>query len=118
MTFVHIWRLFITFLLLLSNGYKCPKLATMVGENVNIYLSQVAANPLTLSTMVGENFEIYFSQMAIYAPKLSTMVGEHFEIYCDIFRLDILWLFYDLFGVLLQEGKFYDNFFMTSGTPA
>ena len=31
--------------------------------------------------MVGENFEIYISQMAKNAFKLSTMVGENFEIY-------------------------------------
>ena len=31
--------------------------------------------------MVGENFEIYTSQMARMAFKLSTMVGEIFEIY-------------------------------------
>ena len=31
--------------------------------------------------MVGENFEIYFSQMAKNAFKFSTMVGESFEIY-------------------------------------
>ena len=31
--------------------------------------------------MVGENFDIYFSQMAKYALKLLTMVGENFEIY-------------------------------------
>ena len=41
----------------------------------------MAKNTLKLSTMVGENFEIHLSQMAINAPKLSTMVGENFEIH-------------------------------------
>ena len=36
----------------------------MVGENFEIYLSQMAKNDLKLSTMVGENFEIYFSRVA------------------------------------------------------
>ena len=39
----------------------------------------MAKNAFKLSTMVGENFEIYFSQMAKNAFKLSTMVGEHFS---------------------------------------
>jgi len=38
-------------------------------------------NAFKLSTMVGENFEIYLSQMTKNAFKLSTMVGEKFEIY-------------------------------------
>ena len=37
--------------------------------------------PLKLSTMVGENFEFYLPQMARIASKLSTMVGENFEFY-------------------------------------
>ena len=53
----------------------------MVGENFEIYLSQMAKNALKLSTMVGENFEIHLSQMAKNALKLSTMVGENFKIY-------------------------------------
>jgi hypothetical protein len=39
----------------------------------------MAKNEFKLSSMVGENFEIYFSQMAKNDLKLSTMVGEHFE---------------------------------------
>ena len=35
----------------------------MVGENVEIYFSEMAKNALQSSTMVGENFEIYFSKM-------------------------------------------------------
>ena len=46
----------------------------MVGENFEIYLSQIAINALKLSTMVGENFEISLSQIAKNAVKLSTMV--------------------------------------------
>ena len=57
------------------------KLSTMVGENFEIYMSQMAKNALKLSTMVGEMFKIYLSQMAKNALKLSTMVGENFEIY-------------------------------------
>jgi hypothetical protein len=38
------------------------KLSTMVGENFEIYLSQMVKNALKLSTMVGENFEIRWSQ--------------------------------------------------------
>ena len=34
-----------------------------------------------LFTMVGENFEIYTTQMARIDFKLSTTVGENFEIY-------------------------------------
>ena len=56
------------------------KLSTMVGENFEIYLSQVAKNDLKLS-MVRENFEIYLSQMAKNDLKISAMVGENFEIY-------------------------------------
>ena len=41
----------------------------------------MAKSALKLSTMVGENFEIYCSQMAKNAFKLSTMVGDIFEIY-------------------------------------
>ena len=47
----------------------------MVGENFEIYSSQMAENALKLSTMVGENFEIYLSQIAKNALKLSTMVS-------------------------------------------
>ena len=36
---------------------------------------------LKASNMVGENFEIYTSEMAKNAPKSSTMVRETFEIY-------------------------------------
>ena len=43
--------------------------ATMVGENFEIYMCQMAKNALKLSTMVGENFEIYMSQMAKNALK-------------------------------------------------
>ena len=35
----------------------------MVGENVEIYSSQVAKNTFKLSTMVGEKFENYYSQV-------------------------------------------------------
>ena len=41
----------------------------------------MAKNYLKLSTIVGENFEIYFSQMANNDLKLSTMGGENFEMY-------------------------------------
>ena len=41
----------------------------------------MATNALKLSTMVGENLEIYLSQMATNALKLSTMVGENLDIY-------------------------------------
>ena len=41
----------------------------------------MAKNTLKSSTIVGENFEIYLSQMAKNALILSTMVGEKFEIY-------------------------------------
>ena len=37
---------------------------TMVGENFEICISEMARNALKLSTMVGENFEIYISEMA------------------------------------------------------
>ena len=37
----------------------------------------MAKNGLKLSTMVGENFEIYLSEMAKNGLKLSTMVGEN-----------------------------------------
>ena len=37
------------------------KLSTMVAENLEIYLSQVAKTDLQLSTMVGENVEIYLN---------------------------------------------------------
>jgi hypothetical protein len=36
----------------------------MIGENFEIYFSQMTKNDLKLSTMVGENFEIYLSQVA------------------------------------------------------
>ena len=36
----------------------------MVGENFEIYSTQLAKNKLKSSTMVGENFEIYSSQLA------------------------------------------------------
>jgi hypothetical protein len=39
----------------------------------------MAKNALKLSTIVGENIEIHLSQIAKNAPKLSTMVGENFE---------------------------------------
>ena len=45
------------------------KLSTIVGENFEIYMSQMAKNTLKLSTMIGENFEIYTSQMAKNALK-------------------------------------------------
>jgi hypothetical protein len=53
----------------------------MVGENFEIYLSQMCKYVFTLSTMVGENFENYLSQFYKYALTLSTMFGEDFEIY-------------------------------------
>ena len=76
----------------------------MVGENLEIYWSEMAKihlnylpwcekiikfnclssgkNALKVSTMVGENFEIYWSQMAKNLLKLSTLMPEHFLIYC------------------------------------
>jgi len=53
--------------------------STMVGENFEIYLSQIAKNALKLTTIYGENFEIYLFQIATNALKLSTMIGEIFE---------------------------------------
>ena len=47
----------------------------MVGENFEIYLSEMAKNVLKLYTMVGENFEIYLFEMAKNGLKLSTMHG-------------------------------------------
>ena len=44
----------------------------MVGENFEIYSSQLAKNALKLSTMVGENFGIYSSQLAKNALKYFT----------------------------------------------
>ena len=38
--------------------------STMVGENFEIYLSQMSKVAFNSSTMVGENFEISMSQMA------------------------------------------------------
>ena len=43
---------------------------TMVGENFEIYFSQMAKNTFKLSTMIDEIFEIYFFQMAKNAFKL------------------------------------------------
>ena len=63
------------------------KLSTIVGENFEIYFSQMAKNALKLSLMVGGKFEIYSSQIAKNAFKLSTMVGENFEIYCSYKKL-------------------------------
>ena len=48
------------------------KLSNMAGENVTIYLSQMAKTHLKLSIMVGENFEIYLSQISQNHRKLST----------------------------------------------
>ena len=45
----------------------------MVGENFEIYCSQMVKNAFKLSTMVGEKIEIYCSQMAKNAFKRSTM---------------------------------------------
>ena len=39
------------------------KLPTMVGENFEIYLSQMTKNTLEFFTVVGENFEIYLFQI-------------------------------------------------------
>ena len=49
----------------------------MVGEIVEIYLSQMAKSTLKLFIIV----EIYLSQKAKNTLKLSTMVGENFENY-------------------------------------
>ena len=57
----------------MANAFK---LSTMVGENFEIYMSQMAKNALKLSTMVGENFEIYMSQIAKNTLKLSTMIED------------------------------------------
>jgi cellulose synthase/poly-beta-1,6-N-acetylglucosamine synthase-like glycosyltransferase len=56
-------------------------LSSMVGENLEIYYSQMAKIDLKLPTMVGENFENHLSQLAKNDLKLSTMFGENFEIY-------------------------------------
>ena len=63
------------------NKNECKFSTNNVGENFEIYWSQVAKNAFKLSTMVGENFKIYWPQVAKNAFKLSTMVGENFEIY-------------------------------------
>ena len=54
------------------------KLSNVVGENFEIYTSEMARMAFKLSTMVGENFEIYTSEMARMAFKLSTIVGKYF----------------------------------------
>ena len=54
---------------------------SIVGENVEIYSSQMARMAYKWSIMAGENVEIYTSQMARMTFKLSTIVGENFEIY-------------------------------------
>ena len=46
---------------------------------------QSVPNPEILSTMVGENFEIHMYEMARNIFKLSTMVEENFEIYISNF---------------------------------
>ena len=53
----------------------------VVGENFEVYMSEMARNEFKLSIMVGENFEICISETARNAFKLSTMVVENFEIY-------------------------------------
>ena len=98
----------------------------MVGENFEIYLSQMAIYTIKLSTMVGENFEIYLSQMAIYTIKLSTMVGENFEIYFSRMAINDPintppncpppWLEKILtFTVIFSDWIFYDFFMSKSG---
>ena len=57
---------------------ELTKLSTMVGENSQFQLYQIAINGFKLSTVVGENFEFYSSQIAINAFKLSTMFGAVF----------------------------------------
>ena len=42
----------------------------MVGENFEIYMSEMAKNTLELSTMVGANFKIYMSEMAKKYPRI------------------------------------------------
>ena len=64
---------------MLDNAKNIFKLSTMVGENFEIYMPQIAKTGHRLSTMVGENFEIYMTQIA--KTDLSTMVGDNFEIY-------------------------------------
>ena len=54
----------------------------MVGENFEIYSSQIPKNVFKFSTMVGENFETYSYQIPKDVFKLSAMVGENFENYC------------------------------------
>ena len=55
------------------------KSSTMVGENFEIYSSQMTKIASKASTMVGENYEINSSQMAKIVSKFSTMVGENYE---------------------------------------
>ena len=57
----------------------------MVGENFEIYSSQLSKNTFKSSTMVGEKFGIYSSQLVKNTLKLSTMVGENFDIYSSQF---------------------------------
>ena len=45
----------------------------MVGENFEMYSSQITKNTFKLSTMVGGNFEICMYEMARNAFKLSTL---------------------------------------------
>ena len=54
----------------------------MVGENIEIYMFQLAKTDHELSIMVGENIEIYMSQLAKNHLKLSTIVGEIFKFTC------------------------------------
>ena len=67
------------------NFHFAFNLSTMIGQNFEIDLSQMAKIELKLSIMVRENFnfffEIYMLQMAIIAFKLSTVDGNYFEIY-------------------------------------
>ena len=52
----------------------------MVGENFEMFMSQMTKNVLKLSAMVAESFEIFTSQMAKNVLKLFTIIGENFEI--------------------------------------
>ena len=54
----------------------------MVGENLKFTCLEWLKNALKLTTMIKENLENYLPQMAINALKLPTMVGENLKFTC------------------------------------
>ena len=61
-------------------------MSIVIGEIVEICISEMARNGLKLSTMVGENFEIFISKIARNALNLSMMVGENYNFLNTSFR--------------------------------